>query len=80
MRALFQCLVKDGIAKGIEPLEGHVERRRKGKGGADLELMAFGALKFAGKDDSYLEKAVELLCKVSFPLSCFFKRDMEKLR
>ncbi|KAK2603836.1 hypothetical protein QQS21_003960 [Conoideocrella luteorostrata] len=65
VRALLQALLKKEIEEGLEGLEGHVESKRRGKGGADLEMMAMAACAFAGKaKEEHMKRAMELLCKI----------------
>ncbi|KAK7430812.1 hypothetical protein QQZ08_002601 [Neonectria magnoliae] len=66
VRAVVQALLKPEVGDAVRPLEGNVEAWRQSARWADMEMMAMGAVAFAGLKTSQenVQKAVELLCKI----------------
>lgn len=67
VRALIRLLVVPGLARRLEPLEGHQARRRAGCPDNELDLMATAACSWAAGQEAGPEdvrRAVSLLCKV----------------
>lgn len=74
VRAVVQALLKTEIGDALRPLEGNVEAWRRSARWADMEMMAMGAVAFAGlgATQENVQKAIELLCKVCFPMQRSF--------
>lgn len=67
VRAAVQALVVKRIGDGLAGLEGGVEKFRGGEGWADMQMMAVGAVAFAGLETTKenVERAMGYLCKVT---------------